>query len=387
MTRHTTGTDHIPLIGGPTALPPLRLGLIVNPIAGMGGSVGLGGTDGDTYLRAESLGARPVAEDRALRALRRLAEGVPDVDILTGSGPMGEQVAQQAGFSPEVVITVSRPTDAEDTRKLASVLKSRGVALTLFAGGDGTARDVVGVLGTDVPMVGIPTGVKMHSAVFGNTPESGGAMAARFLRSPTDVPLVKREVLDAPWGSPGQVTGFAVARVPFARDLLQPGKATAPLGDDSAIDRLCASVASGMVDGRLYILGPGTTVDRIMDHLDLAGTVTGVDVVMDRRIIQENATRVQLLALARQYPATILLGVIGGQGFLLGRGNQQLSPALIRRVGEENVMILAGEAKLRSLDPPVLRVDTGDASSEPVMLGYRRVFTAPGRSTVMKVVS
>ncbi len=349
--------------------------------------MGLGGTDGDTYLRAERLGAGPVAENRALRALHHLGDHIPDVVILTGSGPMGERVARRAGFSPEVVSDAPSPTGAEDTRKLAAVLKSRNVSLVLFAGGDGTARDIVGVLETDIPMVGIPTGVKMHSAVFGNTPESGGAMAARYLRSPDDVPVVKREVLDAPTGSPGRVAGFAVASVPFARDLLQPGKSTTPLGDDSSIDRLCTTIASEMVEGRAYILGPGTTVDRIMDHLGLKGTLAGVDVVRNGGVLQANATRAQLLELSRRYPATILLGVIGGQGFLLGRGNQQFGADVIRRVGEQNVIILAGEAKVRSLDPPVLRVDTGDESSEPVMLGYRRVHTAPGRSIVMKVVN
>ena len=137
----------------------------------------------------------------------------------------------------------------------------------------------------------------------------------------------------------------------------------------------------------MYILGPGTTVARITDHLGLDGTVAGVDAILNKRLVLADATQQQLLELLDTGPpATVLLGVIGGQGFLLGRGNQQIGPAVIRRVGEQNVMILAGEEKLRSLDPPVLRVDTGIETSEPVMLGYRRVHTAPGRSTVMKVV-
>lgn len=388
MTLYTSGTDHPPITGKPGRVSPPRLGLIVNPIAGMGGSVGLHGTDGEAYLRAERLGAVPVAANRAGRSLRRVAESAPGIGILTGSGPMGEEVARRAGFHTEVVAAASRPTSAEDTRELTAILRAEGVALLLFAGGDGTARDIVRVLGTDVPVVGIPTGVKMHSAVFGHTPEAAGAMAARFLRSPDQVPLVTREVLDAAAGTPGRVSGFAVASVPLARDLLQSGKATVPLGDDSSIDRLCASIALDMVDEHVYILGPGTTVARITDHLGLEGTVAGVDVVINRRIVQANATRAQLLALTGQgRPATILLGVIGGQGFLLGRGNQQLDPEVIRRVGEHNVMILAGETKIRRLDPPVLRVDTGNETSEPVMLGYRRVHTAPGRSTVMKVIT
>ena len=227
----------------------------------------------------------------------------------------------------------------------------------------------------------------MHSAVFGNTPEAAGAMAARFLHSPGRVRVVPREVLDA-GGDPGAVAGFSIASVPFVRDLLQPGKATTSLGDEGSLDRLCASLAEGMTRDHLYILGPGTTVARILAHLGLAGTVAGVDVVLNNAMVATDATGTQLLALLEAYrSATIFLGVIGGQGFLLGRGNQQISPAVIDRVGEENVVILAGEEKVRLLDPPVLRVDTGIEASKPVMLGYRRVHTAPGRSVVMKVVT
>lgn len=371
--------------GNPTA-GTARLGLIINPIAGMGGSVGLHGTDGDSYRRAEALGATRIAGKRAGRALYQLASSLPDAAIVTVSGSMGADAAREAGFDPGVVSFASEPTTSGDTRRAARVMQSAGVDLIFFAGGDGTARDIVGEVGDRVPVLGIPTGVKMHSAVFGNTPEAAAAMAVRFLRSPGRTRVVPREVLDAA-GGPGEVTGFSVASVPFARDLLQPGKATMSLGDDSSLDRLCASLAGGMAPGHVYILGPGTTVARILDHLGLAGTLAGVDVVLDWRVEIANATADQLLRLLDgRHPATIYLGVIGGQGFLLGRGNQQLSPQVIERVGEENVMILAGEEKVRLLDPPVLRVDTGVESSRPVMLGYQRVYTAPGRSLVMKVV-
>ncbi len=352
----------------------------------MGGSVGLHGTDGDTYLEAEQRGATPVAGKRAARALRQVATALPDLQVLAASGRMGEQAARQAGFHAAVVSVTSHPTTAADTRAVARAMKSAGVSLLLFAGGDGTARDVVAELGAGVPVIGIPTGVKMHSAVFGNTPEAAGAMAARFLQSPGQVQLVSREVLDAA-GEPGQVAGFSIASVPFVRDLLQPGKSMGSLGDDSSLDRLCASLASRMAPDHLYVLGPGTTVARILHHLGLDGTVAGVDAVLDRRLVLTDATQQDLLDLLDgSRSATIFLGVIGGQGFLLGRGNQQISPAVIELVGEQNVMILAGEGKVRSLDPPVLRVDTGVEDSQPVMLGYRRIHTAPGRSIVMKVV-
>ena len=363
------------------------LGFIINPIAGMGGSVGLHGTDGDTYRRAEALGATPIAGKRASRALNQLAANLPELSVATPSGRMGERAARAAGFHPAVIAKPASPTTSEDTAHAARTMQSAGVSLILFAGGDGTARDIVDAVGSEIPVLGIPTGVKMHSAVFGNTPEAAGTMASRFLKTPGQIRVVPREVLDA-GNQPGQVADFSVASVPYAPDLLQQGKATMPLGDDSSLDRLCASLAAGMAPEHLYILGPGTTVARILDHLGLEGTLTGVDVVMNRRIILTNATSSQLLDLLRtDRQVTLYLGVIGGQGFLLGRGNQQISPDVVEQVGEHNVKILAAEQKVRLLDPPVLRVDTGVEAARPTMTGYRRVYTAPGRSIVMKVVA
>ena len=307
--------------------------------------------------------------------------------MLTASGSMGEDAARNTGFDPETIPVRSEPTTSEDTKSAALAMKSAGVSLILFAGGDGTARDIVEAVGGEVPILGIPTGVKMHSAVFGTTPEAAGAMAARFVKSPGQIRVLPREVLDA-GGGPGGVAGFSVASVPYVRDLLQPGKAAASIGNDHHIDRLCAVIAADMTPDHLYILGPGTTTKRILDHLGLAGTTAGVDVVLNEESAAVDATESRLLELLRTgRPAVIVLGVIGGQGFLLGRGNQQISPAVIEQVGEENVLILAAEEKVRLLDPPVLRVDTGVEASRPVMLGYRRVHTAPGKSIVMKVVA
>ena len=364
----------------------IRLGLIINPIAGMGGAVGLHGTDGDSYLRAAEKGASPVAEKRAVRALHRLYSSHPGADITAASGRMGEDAARKSGFDPDTVPVRSGQTTSEDTKAAARAMKSAGAALILFAGGDGTARDVVEAVGAEAPILGIPTGVKMHSAVFGATPEAAGDMAARFVKSPDRMRVIPREVLDA--GGPGEVTGFSIASVPYVRELLQTGKAVSPIGGGGRVDRLCADLAAGLAPDRLYILGPGTTTKRILGHLGLPAAAAGVDAVLNNEAVLFDAAESQLLELLETgRRAAVVLGVIGGQGFLLGRGNQQISPAVIERVGEENIMILADEEKVRRLDPPVLRVDTGVESSRPVMLGYRRVHTAPGRSIVMKVVA
>ena len=353
----------------------------------MGGRVGLHGTDGAAYQQAKRRGATPVAEKRAARAMRRLAASVPNLELWTGAGEMGETAAKASSIALVTIPVLSSRTTSEDTKAVVAAMRDEKVDLILFAGGDGTARDIVDAIGTEPPILGIPTGVKMHSPVFGVTPEATGEVAARFLRSPSQIPLQLREVLDAEAHS-GNVTGFAVASVPYVRGLLQWGKAAPSLGGSRALDLLCAWLADDLEPDHLYVLGPGTTTMRILDHMGLHGTMTGVNVLLDSQLSVVDASEAQLLEILESgRRATIVLGVVGGQGFLLGRGNQQISPAVIQMVGEENVMILASEDKIRSLDPPVLSVDAGIDISQPVMLGYRRVHTAPGKSVVMKVVT
>lgn len=364
-----------------------RLGLIVNPIAGMGGRVGLHGTDGALHEQAKERGATPVAPKRAARAMRRLAASGPNLEVWAGSRCMGETIAKAFGVALVTIPVLSNCTTSEDTKAVAKRMKNEEVDLILFAGGDGTARDIVDAIGAQPPILGIPTGVKMHSPVFGVTPEAAGEVAARFLRTPSLVPTQLREVMDADVPG-GNVAGFAVASVPYVGGLIQWGKAAASLGGDSALELLCTGLADNLEPDHVYVIGPGTTTARILDRLHLHGELTGVNVLMDRQIIVVDASEAQLLEILDSgHSATIVLGVVGGQGFLLGRGNQQISPAVVKLVGEENVLILASEEKIRSLNPPVLSVDAGIDLSQPVMLGYRRVHTAPGKSVVMKVVA
>ena len=365
---------------------PVNLGLIVNPIAGMGGSVGLHGTDGGTYVRAERLGAKPVSGKRAARAMRRLRSSRQEYELWVGAGDMGERVARGVGFCPTVIEVTLGRTGPEDTRRVAATMQEGKVDLILFAGGDGTARDIVAQVGTEVPILGIPTGVKMHSAVFATSPEAAGELASRFVASRSQMATHEREVMDIE-PERNELASLMVAAVPFSPSSLQSSKAISSVRADSAIDRLCAEIADGVEDEHIYVVGPGTTTNRILRHLGISAPAIAVNVLLGRTLLASDVSESQILDLLGKYRdrASIFLGVIGGQGFLLGRGNQQISSDVIACVGEENVMVLASEEKLALLDPPILWVDTGIEEATPIMTGYRRVHTGPGKSVVMNV--
>lgn len=374
-------------MSGPSA------GLIVNPVAGLGGAVGLKGSDGaDLQARARSLGAVPHAAERAGRALGRLELRTSDVTIVAAPGELGANVAAAHLLPVDVLPLPVRAglTTADDTRAAARELVSRGVDLILFAGGDGTTRDLHDAVGDTVPVLGIPTGVKMHSGVFATTPESAGDVAAAFLVAGDAALTREGEVVDLDGDPEGVIATrlYGALRVPDDPHRVQPMKASAPpVSDEAALAAVCASIADGMDPRRLYVVGPGTTMRRVLERLGLEKTLLGIDVVRAGRLVASDASEQQLLELLEDEPATLVVGVVGGQGALVGRGNQQLSPAVIRRIGAENVEIVAGLHKLLALDPPVLHVDTGDPALDEELCGYRRVHVAPGRTLVSKVAA
>ncbi len=371
-----------------------RLGVIVNPIAGMGGRVGLKGTDGPDILgRARALGAVPVSPARAIRTLAKLAPVAADVEIVTYPGEMGADAASACGLGATVIgVRRGGGTKAEDTRAAARDLLALGVDLLLFAGGDGTARDIFDATGGRVPILGIPTGVKMHSAVFATSPESAGLLAAEYLGAENGkAPLRDAEVMDIDEDAfrenrlSARLHGYA--KVPRLGTRMQAAKSGTPPGEDAALDSLCRHVAGTMEDGWLYIIGPGTTTARIMERLGLEGTLLGVDAVRDGKLMGADLDEARLLALVDGARAKIIVTIIGGQGYVFGRGNQQISAPVIEKVGRENIMVVASMAKIVSLDGRPLLADTGAEATDRMLAGFIGVVTGPGQRAMLRISS
>jgi predicted polyphosphate/ATP-dependent NAD kinase len=367
-----------------------KLGLIVNPVAGVGGRVGLKGSDGlEIQKRALALGAVPESLDRAIQAMERLSP-LDDLEVITYPGEMGENAARACGFEPTVIGSiVPGQTTPQDTQNAARQMVRLGVDLLLFSGGDGTARDVYSAVEEDVPVLGIPAGVKIHSAVFGTTPRNAGDLAASYLRGRVSS-LREAEVMDIDEEAfrQGSVSArlYGYLRIPFRTSLVQSQKVASGPGEEASLAAIALDVVESMEDGCLYIIGPGTTTRAITDELGLTKTLLGVDVVLDRKLIAADAGETQLLALLDDgREAKIIVTLIGGQGFIFGRGNQQISPQVIKKVGRENIVVVSTTDKLYSLGRRPLWVDTGDRSVDEMLCGYVTIVTGYNERAVRKV--
>jgi predicted polyphosphate/ATP-dependent NAD kinase len=370
-----------------------RLGLIVNPVAGMGGRVGLKGTDG-LFDAARQLGAEPVSEARTLRALRRLGAARGGIAVLAAGGAMGAAVAADAGLLCQVVsLPAGNATSAADTATAVRATMSAGVDLILFAGGDGTARDVHSVAGERVPILGIPTGVKMQSAVFATSPEAAGDLVAAIVTMPDRGKLQYRssEVMDIDEEAlrRGAISPrlFGYATVPHIPLLLQNAKVRNHGLDEAALEAAARQLAAGMDPEMLYAIGPGRSTKRILEALGLSGSLLGTDLVLGRQLAARDANERAILDLAHDRRLTIIVGVIGGQGHVFGRGNHELSPAVIRLAGRDAIIVLASEQKLLALEDRRLLVDTGDLALDRELAGYWRVVVGPQEDMVMKLAA
>ncbi|MFC4248868.1 ATP-NAD kinase family protein [Natribaculum luteum] len=353
------------------------IGVVVNPIAGMGGRVGLKGTDGKVE-EARRLGAEPRAPDRAVVALEALYRREPELTVYTAAGEMGAEEVHAAGYDPTVVYEPDADeTSATDTKAAVRAFLDRDVDLLLFVGGDGTAVDVADVLedaDSETPMLGVPAGVKVYSSVFGVTPADTGRIAAEADR------VENREIndIDEEAYREGEVRADlkAIVPVPVAPDL----QASKQLSSGS-VDALAEGFAREVEEGTTYVFGPGSTVGAIEEELGVDPSPLGVDVWRDGEVLARDAAESEILEVLEN-PATIVVSPIGGQGFIFGRGNHQISPAVIDRA--DDIEVVASGEKLDDLD--ALCVDTDDEDVDESLRGWLQVRTGRFTTRLVKVV-
>ena len=365
-----------------------KLGLIINPVAGLGGSVGLKGSDG-LVEEALARGAVPQAEHRAKAALQELMDLKDQISIYTGPGSMGEAVGNELGFSCIIMeSSKTSATTAEDTKTLSAWMQEKGVDLILFAGGDGTARDICTTAKDTSVFLGIPAGVKIHSPVYARSPSAAGRLAAMYLQEQV-TSVVEGEVLDIDEDQYRQeiinTKLYGSLRIPGSPDHTQCSKCSSSASEEETFAAIAASVADDMEKDTYYIIGAGTTTRAVMRELELENTLIGVDLVYNYELVAKDIYGKQILEHIGDKPAKLVVTVTGGQGFLFGRGNQQLTPEVLRRIGKENIIILATREKIMNLKGQPLLVDTGDPELDQYLSGHYFVICGYNETYVYKV--
>jgi len=352
--------------------------LVVNPLAGLGGAVGLKGTDN---LDQEALlkGARPKAPSRATEALRKIPR--ESTRFLTCAGKMGEEECRKAGIEDfEVVYHNPDLTTRDHTRGACQAFLEHNVDLVVFCGGDGTARDVFDSIGRNIPILGIPAGVKMYSGVFAINPSSAAGVISRV----GTIPVRDAEIVDVDEEEyrHGRLSTrlYGFAKTPYIPGKIAGSKQVFEEQDDERAKGEIARFIVEVIHGTpeiITILGPGTTTGKVAALLELKKTLLGFDIIRHGRVIAEDANEHEILSVLGKYPrARLVVSPLGAQGSVLGRGTQQVSPAVIEKVGIGNIIVVATPYKLSQT--PEVFIDSGDPDLDRrfgetilVVSGYR----------------
>ncbi|MFD1621173.1 ATP-NAD kinase family protein [Thalassotalea marina] len=362
-------------------MPMFKLGLIINPIAGIGGSVALKGSDGEGIAeKAMALGAVAKSNDRAKQALEILKPYQEQITIYTVNNDMGEYTAKALGFNYQIIHQVDQDkTTAQDTEDAVDALLAQNIDLLLFAGGDGTARNVCAKVGDTFPVLGIPAGCKIHSGVYAVTPKAAGRIVELMVTNQL-VTLTEADVMDIDESlfREGVVKAkrYGEMQVPAELRYVQAVKAGGKESDELVLQDIAADVINKMED-ELYVIGSGSTTAFLMEELGLDNTLLGVDVIQDHALIASDITEPELYNLITEAAngVKLVITLIGGQGHIFGRGNQQLSPRVIRAIGKDNITIIATKTKINALNNRPLIADTGDGELDQELSGYMSITT------------
>jgi predicted polyphosphate/ATP-dependent NAD kinase len=364
-----------------------KIGLILNPIAGMGGSVGLKGTDGEIYKEAIKMGATPIAPYR-LNQFLIYFKNKQKILLLIAPGKMGADLIMYKGIKFEIIGVIGKETSAEDTKRIAKQMVKNGIELLIFCGGDGTARDIYNIIGLKIPVIAIPSGVKMYSSVFALNPRAAAQILDKFLEESVetqekevldiDEDLVRNDILDARL--------FGYLKVPKILNLTQSAKSGSRHGKiiEENKQEIAEFIIEIMDNDIIYLLGPGTTVKAITDDLKLPKTLLGVDAIYNKQVVGIDLNEKKILDLLKKYSdAEIIISPLGKQGFLFGRGNLQFTPKILKQVGRKNIKIIATAEKMREFK--YLLVDTGDFEVDELLKGFTKVVIGYKEELVIKI--
>ena len=372
----------------------MRVGIIVNPDAGLGGRLGFKGSDGRAE-EARAAGAQDRAGPRMQQCIEKLSQLLGSslnrqgkaMEFICWSGRMG---SSWIGQIPAIIIGESpQSTSAQDTALLVKQLIDSEVDLILYAGGDGTTRDIVKALenigkgASKTAIVGVPGGVKMHSGCFATTPKAAAEVVLAYHLGDLRTGITEVMDLDEEVYQTGvwKVRMYGEAWTPSSPRFMQGAKEQVErASEEDTIEALAEHIKTLVADSNdlMIVWGSGGTLNRMGKHCGHELTLLGIDIESPTingetdRTIHLDLNEQRLLEIIHQHvdddgeakPILLLLSPMGGQGFLIGRGNLQLSPDVLREIGIDNILGVATPSKLIGLSN--VRIDTGDTTLDEI---------------------
>ncbi|MGJ8682209.1 ATP-NAD kinase family protein [Paraglaciecola sp.] len=359
-----------------------KLGLVINPYAGIGGALALKGSDGaDIRARALSMGAEKLAGEKTKLALEKIAHLKDKIHVYLASGEMGQDLAEQLGFAHTCVYQPPKTqTESIDTQATVQALALENVDLILFAGGDGTARNICQLVNNSIPVLGVPAGCKIHSAVYAVTPQAAGRVLEQVIQG-NIVSVNDAEVMDIDEDlfRQGKVKAkqFGEMQVPTEVQYIQAVKMGGKESDELVLADIAAHVIEEMQDNpeHIFVMGSGSTVEFIMQELGIHNTLLGVDLIQGQKLLASDVTSQQLIEHTQGNKCKLVLTLIGGQGHVLGRGNQQLSAGFLNSLDKQDILLVATKTKLANLAGKPLIVDSSNDQVNQDLAGLITVIT------------
>ena len=303
---------------------------------------------------------------------------------------MGEGIVKKLGFRYSLIDhQLEGPTGPKDTILAATEMKKRGVDILVFAGGDGTARDVYNAVGGSITVMGIPAGVKIQSGVFASHPLHAGRILNDFINGAIKN-AVEAEVMDLDEGLYRQeiLTAklYGYLRIPAARKYIQNKKSGSAPGDLYFQKAISHDLIERLEDDWHYLIGPGTTTRTFLDELKIKGSLLGVDLIYQNKLVAKDLNEDQILSYIEKVKTKLIVTPTGGQGFLFGRGNQQLSARVLRSLGKENFLVAATPEKINALQGRPFLIDTGDETLDQQLSGYYEIINGYHQYLYYKVI-
>lgn len=353
-----------------------KVGLIVNPYAGAGGRIGLKGSDNLKSLN-------PEIPSRVSRFLKNCPK---DIYFITPQFRMGEIYFKNFHFNLEIIpIGNSEVTTSKDTIESVKEMIRRDVEIIIFVGGDGTARDILTVLNKEsITVLGIPAGVKMHSGVFASTPEAAARLLEAYIRGYAKI--IDAEIIDVDENEFRngiiKLTFYGYLKSIDFNNLLTPSKQEVVSYEEDEIEEISDYIINEYLDDSYHIVfGTGKTVKAILKKLGYEVPVTSINVTKGKRLILKNATYHDLMKLSD--PLRIILTPIGNQGFIIGRGNQEIGPEVLKKLRKkEDIIIISTISKLQTII--CLRIDSGSEEVDSWLKGVFKVIVGNNKFYAIK---